>query len=125
MKGRRRLAALVIGMLAVLVASGLPSGAAEPVRVLRAVQATDEDPNPSRMYSAPVIAVDPGNPQNVVAATAEIRSRTCGLLRSRDRGQSWERPATPPTREGYPFCFVTETGPPQAVAAFGRESTLY
>ncbi len=125
MKGRRRLTALVTGMLAMLVASGLPSGAAEPVRVLRAVQATDEDPNPSRMYSAPVIAVDPGNPQNVVAATAEIRSRTCGLLRSRDRGQSWERPATPPTREGYPFCFVTETGPPQAVAAFGRESTLY
>jgi hypothetical protein len=114
------------GMAAALtIVSAAPSDAAEPVRVLQVVQATDDDPNPSRTYSAPVLAVDPSNPQNVVAAAAEIRSRTCGLLRSRDRGQTWEPSETAPTREGYPFCFQTETGPPQAVAAFGRDSTLY
>ena len=93
--------------------------------MLQAVQATDDDPNPSRMYSSPALAVDPSNPQNVVAAAAEIRSRACGLLRSRDRGHTWDRPAGSPVRDGYPFCFQTETGPTQAVAAFGRESVLY
>lgn len=112
-------------LIALTLANGPPSEAAEPIRVLRPVQATDDDPNPSRMYSAPVIAVDPSNPQNVVAAAAEIRSRTCGLLRSRDRGRTWERSKAAPIRDGYPFCFQTETGPPQGVAAFGRDSTLY
>ncbi|MDQ3716908.1 MAG: glycoside hydrolase [Actinomycetota bacterium] len=101
------------------------SVAAETPRVLQAVQATNDDRNPARMYSAPTIAVDPDNPQVIVAATAEIRSRTCGLLRSQDRGRTWDPPATSPIREGYPFCFQTETGPPQAVAAFGRDSALY
>ena len=99
--------------------------AAEPPRVLQAVQATNDDRNPARMYSAPTIAVDPDNPQVIVAAAAEIRSRTCGLLRSQDRGRTWDPPATSPVREGYPFCFQTETGPPQAVTAFGRDSALY
>jgi hypothetical protein len=117
---------MAFGILAALSQTAVrPSGAVEPVRVLQSVQATDNDPNPSRMYSAPDIAVDPENPQHVVAAAAEIRSRTCGLLRSRDWGRTWERPAATPTREGYPFCFQTETGPTQALAAFGRDSTLY
>ncbi len=123
---QRPFVVLITGLLAALtMTSSPPSGAAEPVRVLRPVQATHDDANPSRTYSAPVIAVDPTDPRNIVAAAADIRSRTCGLLRSRDRGQTWERPKAAPTREGYPFCFQTETGPPQAVAAFGRDSTLY
>ncbi len=126
MNGRRFRAGVKVALLtAWLLGTSSVGLAAEPPRVLQAVQATDDDQNPSRMYSAPAIAVDPNNPQNVVAASAEIRSRTCGLLRSRDRGQTWDRPAATPVREGYPFCFQTETGPTQALAAFGRDSTLY
>ena len=126
MNGRRfHIGADVALLLALLLATSSVGEAAEPPRVLQAVHATDDDQNPSRLYSSPAIAVDPNNPQNVVAAAAEIRSRTCGLLRSRDRGRTWDRPAAPPVREGYPFCFQTETGPTQAVAAFGRDSTLY
>ena len=122
---RHHAGAKVVLLTVVLMATAAMAQAAEPSRVLHAVQVTDDDPNPSRMYSSPALAVDPSNPQNIVAAAAEIRSRTCGLLRSRDRGQTWERPAGSPVRDGYPFCFQTETGPTQAVTAFGRDSVLY
>ncbi len=121
-------------MLAVMLVSGFtlaslggssPLGAAEEARVLAAVHVTEADPNPSRTYSSPVMARDPGNPERIVAAVAEIRSRTCKLLRSRDAGRSWEDPETSPVAEGYPFCFQTETGPTQAVTAFGGDGRLY
>ncbi len=126
MNRRRFHAGVKLALLTMLLTGTAAVGqAAEPPRVLQAVQATDDDQNPSRMYSAPAIAVDPANPRNIVAASAEIRSRTCGLVRSRDRGRTWDRPAATPVREGYPFCFQTETGPTQALAAFGRDSALY
>ncbi len=126
MNRRQASAGVTIALLTLTLMPPASVGqAAEPPRVLQAVQATNDDRNPARMYSAPTIAVDPNNPQVIVAAAAEIRSRTCGLLRSQDRGRTWDPPATSPVREGYPFCFQTETGPPQAVTAFGRDSALY
>lgn len=126
MKSERRLAGLtIVLLLGAFMADGAAAQTREPIRVTQAVNATDNDPNPSRTYSSPVIAADPQNPRNIVAAAAEIRSRTCGLLRSSDGGQTWERPDGAPTSPDYPFCFQTETGPPQAVVAFGRNSQLY
>jgi hypothetical protein len=105
---------------------GAPAAlAGEPVRVTTAVNATRDDVNPHRTYGTPVIAVDPENPAHVVAVAAEIRSRTCGFLRSIDGGRTWTRPDASPTLDAYPFCFQTETGPAQAVVAFGRNGTLY
>lgn len=127
MKGRLlRYLGATIGLISFAMVAATHNGvASEPARVVQAVQASDDDPNPSRMYSAPVLAMDPANPQHIVAASAEIRSRTCTLMRSSDAGRSWERPESFPILEEYPFCFQTETGPPQAVVAFGRDSTLY
>jgi len=89
------------------------------------MNATGGDPNPSKVYASPVIAVHPDNPRIMVAVAAEIRSRTCGLLRSSDAGQTWVRPEGSPTPGRFPFCFQTETGPRQADVAFGRDGTLY
>ncbi|MDQ4089091.1 MAG: hypothetical protein M3163_02125, partial [Actinomycetota bacterium] len=119
---RRKIATVVllVGLLATPAAF-----AAEPVRVTSAVNATRDDVNPHRTYATPAIAVDPENPDHVAAVAVEIRSRTCSFLRSTDGGRSWTRPDASPTLDAYPFCFQTETGPAQAVVAFGRNGALY
>ena len=114
------LAALLLG------APGVLGGeATRPIRVTSGANATRDDVNPHRTYATPVIAVDPENPNHVVAVAAEIRSRTCGFVRSTDAGRTWTRPDASPTIDAYPFCFQTETGPAQAVVAFGRNGTVY
>ena len=120
MKRKLATAVLAAGLLAAPAAF-----AAEPVRVTSAVNATRDDVNPHRTYATPAIAVDPENPDHVAAVAVEIRSRTCGFLRSTDGGRSWTRPDASPTLDAYPFCFQTETGPAQAVVAFGRNGALY
>ena len=120
MKRNFATAVLAAGLLATPAAF-----AAEPVRVTSAVNATRDDVNPHRTYATPAIAVDPENPDHVAAVAVEIRSRTCGFLRSTDGGRSWTRPDASPTLDAYPFCFQTETGPAQAVVAFGRNGALY
>lgn len=116
---------LVLATLLLAAPAVLAAEAAEPIRVTRATNATRADVNPHRTYATPVLAVDPENPNHVVAVATEIRSRTCGLLRSTDAGRTWARSEAPPTLDAYPFCFQTETGPAQAVVAFGRNGTLY
>ena len=120
MKGKIAAAVLAAGLLATPGAF-----AAEPVRVTSAVNATRDDVNPHRTYATPAIAVDPENRDHVAAVAVEIRSRTCSFLRSTDAGRSWTRPDASPTLDAYPFCFQTETGPAQAVVAFGRNGALY
>lgn len=119
--------ASVVGGLALvaLMATAAAVLADEPPRITQAVNTTEQDPNPSRMYAGPDMAVDPGNPDHMVGVAAEIRGRTCGLVRSTDGGLTWEQPDASPMLDGYPFCFQTETGPPQAVVAFGRDGALY
>jgi hypothetical protein len=120
MKSKIAAAVLAAGLLATPGAF-----AAEPLRVTSAVNATPDDVNPHRTYATPAIAVDPENRDHVAAVAVEIRSRTCSFLRSTDAGRSWTRPDASPTLDAYPFCFQTETGPAQAVVAFGRNGTLY
>ena len=120
MKSKIAAAVLAAGLLATPGAF-----AAEPLRVTSAVNATRDDVNPHRTYATPAIAVDPENRDHVAAVAVEIRSRTCSFLRSTDAGRSWTRPDASPTLDAYPFCFQTETGPAQAVVAFGRNGALY
>jgi hypothetical protein len=126
----RRSALAAAGVLAGVLAAGLAGGASgaattAPARVTQALNASRLDPDPSRTYAAPVVALHPDDPETAVAVAAEIRSRTCGVLRSTDAGQTWVRPDASPSTDRYPFCFQTETGPRQADLAFGRRGTLY
>jgi len=86
---------------------------------------TGADTVPTRTYGTPTIAVDPEDPNHVIAAGAEFRSRRCVVTRSTDGGQSWKQLDTSPLPKEYPFCFITETGVPQAMVAFGRNHTIY
>lgn len=126
--GRRSaaLGLLTAGIISGLMARGGPLGAATAApRITQAVKATGTDPTPSRVYASPVVVVDPRDSRTLVAVAAEVRSRTCGLVRSTDAGQTWVRPEGSPSPDSFPFCFQTETGPRQADMAFGRNGTLY
>ncbi len=109
--------------LAVVPADAQTARAA--ISITRPVQLTKADQVPVRTYATPVMAVDPEDPRHIVAAGAEMRSRTCGVTRSTDGGQTWKQLDMPPLPKEYPFCFITETGVPQANVAFGRDHTLY
>ena len=108
-------------------ATGTTSVTAQSVApaITQPSQLTRADTAPTRTYGTPSVAVDPEDPDHMVAAGAEFRTRRCGVTRSTDGGQTWTQLEAPPLPDAYPFCFVTETGVPQAMVAFGRNHTLY
>lgn len=119
---RRLACALGLGALLLVPTS---ASADEPPRISAPVNATEGDPVPTRTYTSPFVAVDPGDPMRVVAAFADLRTRVCGLMRSLDGGQSWERLDALPSPAEYPFCTHTSGGVTLTPLAFGRSGTLY
>ncbi len=105
--------------------AGAQSGGSSAPSITRPVQLTGGDTVPTRTYGTPTVAVDPEDPNHIIAAGAEFRSRRCVVTRSTDAGQTWKQLDTSPLPKEYPFCFITETGVPQAMVAFGRNHTLY
>jgi hypothetical protein len=95
-------------------------------RLTRGVQMTRDDRSPTRAFAAPTqMLVDPKNPRIIVAATANLRTRVCHLLRSEDAGRTWRiLDATPGPRD-YPYCTQSEPGISQATVAWGRDGVLY
>ncbi len=125
MRSFRWRAAGVAGLLAVGVAvQGGPALGADPVRVSQPTQLT-RDADPTRTYGSPYVLIDPHNRLNVVAATVEMRSRTCRLFRSGDGGQSWKLLDALPGPRNYPFCFQTSGSVTESPMAWGRNGTLY
>ena len=102
-----------------------PVSAAEPPTLTKPVQVTTGDVDPGRTYTTPSLAVDPSNPLNIVATLSEARSRKCGLMRSGNGGQTWERLDASPALLSHPYCFTANFAASQALVAFGRNSTLY
>ncbi|MGI8806835.1 MAG: sialidase family protein, partial [Acidimicrobiales bacterium] len=122
---RRRLVALAgLPVLVLLGGQGMAAGAGEP-RVTASVRATGEDLAPTRTYGAPFLAVDPENQDHIVAATPEMRSRTCRLMRSLDAGRTWKLMDAFPSPQSYPFCFHTSGTSTQTPIAFGRDGAVY
>jgi hypothetical protein len=103
------------------------AAAVEPLRLTKNAQATKDDLNPTRTYSAPVLAVDPANEMNVVGSFIDFRTGRCGLMRSSDAGQTWKRLDALPALPSFPFCESTMSGNGiwHTPIAFGRNSTLY
>ena len=97
-------------------------------RLTAAVQMTKDDPLPTRSFTGPTdMLVDPVNPRVIVAATADLRTRVCYLVRSGDAGVTWHivGPAVPGLKS-YPYCTTADNaGAAQASIAFGRNGTLY
>ncbi|HEX6595455.1 MAG TPA: sialidase family protein, partial [Acidimicrobiales bacterium] len=99
--------------------------AADPLRLTKPVQITKDDINPGRLYLAPALAVDPANPMHVAAGVTELRTKTCTFMRSKDGGQTWQRPEASPAPNTFPFCNTNNRGAFQGQVAFGRDSNLY
>ncbi|MDP9005913.1 MAG: glycoside hydrolase [Actinomycetota bacterium] len=90
------------------------------------VHMTKEETAPTRGFTAPTsMEADPGNPRVVVAATANLRTRLCHLLVSRDAGLTWTFSKESPVQEGYPSCTNNSSGVAQPQVAWGSDGTLY
>ncbi len=121
----RRLAVLGVGLT--FLAGGVASAASTPT-LTTPVNITKDDLNPGRTYSSPNFAVDPSNPQVIVGAYAELRTRRCGLVRTTDGGETWTRidpSQSSPSPQSYPNCNSNPRGTFQAQPAFGRDGALY
>ena len=120
-----RYAALAALPVLLLVQQG--AGATQAPRLTQNVQATKEDVDPARTYSAPYLAVDPSNNLHIVGSFIDFRSGRCGLIRSLDGGQTWKRLDASPAPATFPFCESTMSGNGiyHAPIAFGRDGTLY
>jgi hypothetical protein len=123
--GRAALGALPL--LALVAGQGLAFGATagNPIRVTASIRATGEDTSPTRTYGAPYLAIDPENPNVIVAATPEMRTRVCRFMRSLDSGRTWKLMDALPDPQTYPFCFHTSGTSTETPIAFGRNGTVY
>ncbi|PZR81883.1 MAG: hypothetical protein DLM65_05035, partial [Candidatus Aeolococcus gillhamiae] len=92
-----------------------------------AVHMTRDDPILARAFTGPTsMMVDPFNPRTIVAATAELRTRVCHLIRSNDGGHTWHILRAVPAPDSYPYCTTADdAGATQAAIAWGRHGTLY
>ncbi len=120
-KGRR----VVVAAAGLFILAQGAAVAADPLRLTKPVQVTKDDINPGRMYLAPALAVDPANPMHVAAGVTELRTKTCTFMRSKDGGQTWQRPEASPAPSTFPFCNTSNRGAFQGQVAFGRDSNLY
>ncbi|HET7722378.1 MAG TPA: sialidase family protein [Acidimicrobiales bacterium] len=120
----RRLAVVAVGLT---VLAGSAASAATPT-LTTPIHITKDDLNPGRTYSSPNFAVDPSNPEVIVGAFAELRTRRCGLIRTTNGGETWtvlDPAQSSPSPSSYPNCNSNPRGTFQAQPAFGRDGNLY
>jgi hypothetical protein len=118
----RRLAVVAVGLT--FLAAGA-AGAAGPPTLTKPVHVTKEDLNPGRTYSAPNLVAHPSDPDIVVGAFADLRTRRCGLVRTVDGGRTWSIPDASPSPASYPSCNSNPRGSYQGLLSFGRDGALY
>jgi hypothetical protein len=95
-------------------------------RLTSGIHMTKEETAPARGFSGPTsMAANPDNPRQVVAATADLRTRACYLLVSTDAGLSWRFSKERPSPQAYPYCTNTTAGVAQPSIAWGSDGTLY
>ena len=114
--------------LGLVVAATAPAAAAQSTspRLTQPVHATNgRDEAPGRSYSSPTVVVDPDNAKLVYAASVDVRSQACALLRSSDGGRTWVKAKSSPSPEGFPFCTHDNGFIPLSFLEMGRDKTLY
>jgi hypothetical protein len=107
-----------------LLAQGAASAADAP-SLTKPVHVTKEDLNPVRTYSAPNLLAHPSDPNIVVGAFADLRTRRCGLVRTLDGGSTWKILESSPSPASYPSCNSNPRGSFQGLLGFGRDNALY
>ncbi|MDP8961737.1 MAG: glycoside hydrolase, partial [Actinomycetota bacterium] len=96
-------------------------------RLTAAAQMTKDNEDPTRAFTGPTsMLAHPTNPWVIVAATANLRTRVCYLVRSTDAGRTWHILDALPSPRDYPYCTTTSAaGVTEAPIAWGRDGTLY
>ncbi len=94
---------------------------------IAATNMTKDQDGPARAFTSPTsMLVKPGDPRIVVAATADMRNKTCYLTVSKDAGHTWHFSKELPTDPKYPYCTTnSNAGVPLTMIAWGRNNTLY
>ena len=115
------------GVFGLLLAGGLfvlpaAASAADPARVTKPFHVTKNDLSPARLYSSPYLSADPSNPKTIVGIAAELRSRRCGLVVSRDGGATWAQARELPAPNDYSNCVWSNWS---AQSAMGRSGNAY
>ena len=121
----RRTRRLVVVAVGLTFLAGGAASAADPPVLTKPTHVTKEDLNPARTYSAPNLLAHPDNPNIVVGAFAELRTRRCGLIRTVDAGTTWKILESTPALASYPSCNANPRGSFQGMLAFGRDDALY
>ena len=119
---RRGVAALALGL--VLLTQATVSAATAPV-LTKPVDATKDDLNPQRTYSAPYLLVNPDNPKIIVGGFIEFRARRCGIVRSLDGGATWKVLDSDPAIKSQPYCLANNSNIFHAPLAWGKDGALY
>lgn len=97
-----------------------------PVRLTAAVHMTKEREAPVRAFGGPTFMLaHPDDPHTIVAATADLRTRICQLVVSRDAGATWRFSKALPAPDGYPYCMDNSAGVAAGALAWGSNGTLY
>ncbi len=100
--------------------------AAKATRLTAATQMTKDVRAPVRAFTGPTdMLVSPTNPRVIVAATADLRTRVCQLVRSVDGGKTWHLSQTLPAPKSYSSCQDGLAGVAPAAIAWGRNGALY
>ena len=95
-------------------------------RLTASFQMTKDLQTPVRAFSGPTsMLADPRNPRIILAATADLRTRVCQLVRSTDAGRTWHFSKALPAPSAYPYCMDNSAGLAAAAIAWGRNGTLY
>lgn len=119
-----RTALVALSVLTLLVA-GLAGGvAAQEGPVVENARQVTADPDPTRTFPLPQIAVHPDNPQTAAIAVAEARTGGCSLHVTTDGGRSWRAAIGSMQPEGTDFCVGTNPGSYLDIA-FASDGTLY
>ncbi len=96
-------------------------------KLLTATRMTQDQDAPARGFTSPTsMQAKPGDPNIVVAAAADMRTRTCYLVVSRNAGRSWKFAKELPQNREYPYCTSnSHAGVPHMMLAWGSDDTLY
>jgi hypothetical protein len=98
----------------------------KPQRLTAAFHMTREQQQPVRAFGGPTsMLADADDPRVMVAATADLRSRLCQLVRSTDGGRTWQFSKELPSPKAYPYCIDNVAGLAAAAVAWGRDGKLY
>ncbi|MDP8927878.1 MAG: glycoside hydrolase [Actinomycetota bacterium] len=92
--------------------------------VVEAPRQVTGNPNPTRLFDIPALAVHPDDPLTVVMAVGDARHGGCGLYVSRDGGLSWTNTAPNLMPEDLPFCYQRPLFPVMS-PVFASDGTLH